>query len=311
MPKKLFLIIDGHALIYRAFFSMPPLTDKDGRLVNAVYGFTKNLLLSLRDFEPQYLSVVFDHKEASKKRKEAYSLYKANRPKMPKELRDQVGIAKEVVDSLNVPKFELAGFEGDDLIGFLVSQVNQEKNLKSTIVTGDKDLLQLVNDKVTVFIPDRTKKRGAIEYNVDLVKKFLGIYPHQVVDYKALLGDASDNIPGVKGVGAKTALKLINDFGSLENLYKKLEEIEKNNNYSYIKGKLLQNLKEQKEKAFLSYQLAKIDCLAPLDFNLKKCLIQDYDKVRALAIFDQLDFKSLTSYLPKDRLDAVIEQTLF
>ena len=106
MPKKLFLIIDGHALIYRAFFSMPPLTDKDGRLVNAVYGFTKNLLLSLRDFEPQYLSVVFDHKEASKKRKEAYSLYKANRPKMPKELRDQVGIAKEVVDSLNVPKFE-------------------------------------------------------------------------------------------------------------------------------------------------------------------------------------------------------------
>ena len=171
--------------------------------------------------------------------------------------------------------------------------------------------MQLVNDKVTVFIPDRTKKRGAIEYNVDLVKKFLGIYPHQVVDYKALLGDASDNIPGVKGVGAKTALKLINDFGSLENLYKKLEEIEKNNNYSYIKGKLLQNLKEQKEKAFLSYQLAKIDCLAPLDFNLKKCLIQDYDKVRALAIFDQLDFKSLTSYLPKDRLDAVIEQTLF
>jgi DNA polymerase-1 len=309
--EKLFLIIDGHALIYRSYFAMPPLTDTKGRVVGAVFGFAKTLLLALRDFEPDYISVVFDHRKASQERKNIYPLYKANRPPMPEDLRPQIDLTKKLVGVFNIPKFELEGLEGDDLIGFLSAQANKELDLKTTIVTGDKDLLQLVDEKVRVFIPDRSRKHDSIEYTPKLVKKYLDIYPNQVVDYKALRGDPSDNIPGVLGVGKKTALKLIHEFSTIEKLYEELPKIQEEGGRDFIKGKLLEKLVNDKEKAFLSYKLAKIKREAPFDFDLEKCLVSDYDKEEVTKLFDELGFQSLKKNLPKDKFDMAIEQSLF
>lgn len=308
--EKLFLIIDGHALIYKSYFAMPPLTDKKGRVVGAVFGFTKTLLLAFKNFQPDYISVVFDHKNASQERKKIYPEYKANRPPMPEDLRPQIDLAKKVVEVFNIPQFELEGMEGDDLIGFLATQAKNE-DLKTTIITGDKDLLQLVNDKITVFIPNRNRNKDPIEYNPKLVKKYLGIYPNQIVDYKALLGDPSDNIPGIMGVGKKTALKLIEEFSNIENLYQELPKIKQKGQHDFIKGKLLERLVENKDKAFLSYKLAKIKREAPFKFDLKKCLVSDYEKEKAINLLDELDFQTLKKNLPKDNLDIAIEQSLF
>ncbi len=186
------MLVDAHAIIYRAYFALPPtLTTPDGMLVNAAFGFARILLTAIRDMKPTYLSVVFDHPEPTFRHKE-YEDYKAHREKMPDDLIPQIGVTKEIVENLNIPQFEMAGYEADDLIGTLSQQSDQ----KTVIVTGDQDMFQLVNDKVHVWLPPRGK-HPADEYDRAKVHKKLGVYPEQVIDMKALMGDSSDNIPGI------------------------------------------------------------------------------------------------------------------
>ena len=276
MSRKTFLLVDAHALIYRAYYAFPNLTDSEGHLVNALYGFSKMFLSALTYFEPEYAAVCFDHPKPTF-RHEKYEAYKANRSKMPDDLIPQISQVKEMVDVLNVPRFEISGFEADDLIGTVNCKVEDMDNeLLTVIVTGDQDSFQLVDNDTHIWMPARGKQRGDIEYDAELVKKKWGIRPDQVVDMKALMGDSSDNIPGIKGIGKKTAEKLIQRFDSLEKIYQFLDKNPEGDDL--IKGSLLKKLTEGKEDAFVSQDLATIDCDAPIDFDLESCRVTSYDK---------------------------------
>lgn len=311
-----FILIDGHALIYRAYHAFPGLTSPSGMLINAVYGFARIMLTSIRDLEPEYIAVAFDHKGKTHREKE-FVEYKAQRAPMPDDLIPQIEIIKRFVDALNVPRFELEGFEADDLIGTITCQLkgsldhvtqpnDTNADVTVTVVTGDKDLLQLVRPGVSVFMPSRTKDQGDINYGREQVFEKMGVYPEQVIDLKALMGDASDNIPGVKGIGKKTAATLIQTFGTLDALYTAIEA-EK----SGLKGATLQKLIDGKESAYLSQKLATIECSVPVEFNLEKCRVTQYDKQTVVDLFHELDFKSLVPLLPKDDFENSVQSALF
>ncbi|MDQ5951464.1 MAG: 53EXOc protein [Patescibacteria group bacterium] len=307
-----FVIFDGHGLIYRAYHAFPPLSTKEGVLVNAVYGFSRILLTALNDLHPEYVAVAFDRKEKTK-REEEYADYKAHRPSMPDDLKPQIGLVKEVVQALNIPQFELAGFEADDLIGTVTTKLSKESDIESIIVTGDKDMFQLVDDNVHVWMPARGKQAiEETEYDSDGVEQKMGVKPNQIVDLKALMGDSSDNIPGVRGVGTKTAQILIQTFGSLEGLYQRVAEIQETEGKdTVLKGALLQKLINGKEDAYLSQKLARIDRDAPIDFLLEPCKISSYDKEKVSKMFEDLEFRSLITLLPKDEFELGIQNALF
>lgn len=307
-----FVIVDGHGIIYRAYHAFPPLSTTDGTLVNAVYGFSRILLTAIRNLEPEYLAVAFDHK-APTKRSETFKDYKANRPAMPDDLRPQIEIVKEVVSTLNIPQFEEAGVEADDLIGSITKQISDNPKTQATIVTSDKDLLQLVDDEIHVWMPARGRGKGDMEFDPAEVKQVLGVTPQQIIDLKALMGDASDNIPGVKGIGKKTAQKLIAEFQSLNGVYQRIEQLAKDPNLSdpIIKGALLDKLVADKENAYLSQQLATIDRHVKTDFSLEDCRVTAYDKEAAAKLFEKLQFDSLIGMLPKDEFEIGIQNALF
>lgn len=304
-----FLLVDAHALIYRAYYAIPNLTDPNGHLVNAVYGFSKMMLGAINYFEPEYAAVCFDHKSETF-RKQKYKEYKAQRAKMPDDLIPQIQIVKDVVQALNIPQFEIPGFEADDLIGTVNCKVeDSHQDLLTVIMTGDQDAFQLVDDNTHVFMPARAKQQGDMEYDADLVAKRLGLLPSQVVDYKALRGDTSDNIPGVRGIGPKTALQLLQRFDNLENLYQFLDAHPEGD--AQLKGAVLSKLLTNRAEAFLSQDLARIDCGAPIDFELEKCRVTTYDKKIVSQIFNDLGFKSLHKMLPQDDFDQAIQEALF
>ena len=311
--RERFIIFDGHALLYRAFHGFPELSSPDGTLVNAVYGFTRILLTVIRDFEPKYLAVAFDHK-AKTKRAEKYASYKANRPEMPEGLRHQIPMVKDIVTALNIPLFTIEGEEADDLIGSIAAQVQASgtsKTVLTTIVSGDKDLLQLVTPDVSVWIPGGKWSKDT-EYFAPQVVTKMGVAPNQVVDLKALMGDASDNIPGVAGIGKVGAQKLIAACGTLENLYELVEKVTAGEEeHPLLKGSLLKKLVANKEMAFISQELARIDTAVPIDFDLQKCVVRDYDKEEVLAAFESLNFSSLVRLLPADRFEEALQQALF
>lgn len=319
MPKRpVFLLIDGHAVIYRAFYALPKLTDPKGRVVNAVYGFTRILLAAINEFEPKYLAVTFDHRKPTFRHKE-FKDYKAQRPEMPDDLKPQIPLVKEIVTVLNIPQFEIEGYEADDLIGTLSykldhnpKELKADENLLSIVVTGDKDLLQLVDDNTHVWLPGRGKKSD-LEYDREQVKADLNIYPEQVVDMKALMGDSSDNIPGIKGIGKKTAASLINEFGSLDNIFQAVAKIEAKqiDPGGLLKGAVLEKLRTGKESAYLSQMLAKIELDVPLKINLPQCQVESYDKAKVVELFKQYDFNSLIEQLPGDQLETDIQEALF
>lgn len=306
--KEKFIIIDGNALIHRAFHALPPLTTKDGRLMNAAYGFTTILLKALKDLKPDYIAVTFDLKGPTF-RHEQYVDYKATRKKQPDELYDQIPIVKDIVKAFNIKIFEKTGFEADDVIGTLCKhkQVDRPEML-SLIVTGDMDTLQLVDDNTQVF----TLRKGmsdTIIYDVKGVKeKYNGLLPGQMIDYKALRGDVSDNIPGVKGIGEKTAIDLLLKFKTLENLY---QEIEKNSGKAQsIKERIRNLLVEFKSDALMSKDLATIRQNVEIDFNLEDCRVQDYDREEILKLFSELQFNSLLARLPETKTQAnIFEET--
>jgi len=288
--KPKLIIIDGNALIHRSFHALPPtLRNKKGVLVNAVYGFTSFLLKALNEFHPEYVVLTLD-KKGPTFRHEAYSEYKATRVKAPDELYEQIPLVKQVAEAFNIPIFELSGFEADDLIGTICEQTKKEKNLEKIIITGDLDTLQLIDNQTKVY----TMSRGlsdSVLYNAEQVKAHYSLEPDQIIDYKALRGDVSDNIPGVKGIGEKTASELLVEFKTLDGVYK---AVEKNN--PKIRPRILELLKEHRESAYLSQQLATINLEAPLKFSLKDISFSSFKLENVLEVFSEFEFKSL---LPK------------
>lgn len=312
-----FLLIDGHALIYRAYHAYPELTAPDGRLINAVFGFSRILLTSLRDQEPEYLAVAFDHKGPTF-RHEAYQEYKAHRAEMPDDLKPQIEIIKEVVAALNIPIFEMAGYEADDLVGTLARQAGELGEVQTVIVSGDKDLLQLVTDSTSVFIPGRGKWSHDVLYDDIQVEKKMGVAPEQVIDLKGLMGDSSDNIPGVKGVGAKTATRLLEHFTTLEKLYQHLDAVDAQTNPKQAVDKdkgltasVINKLLTDRDKAFMSRELATINTQVPIELDLPACRVRHYDKEVVSELFESLDFASLMPLLPDDAFEGDVQDALF
>lgn len=286
--KKKFVLIDSHALIHRAFHALPPLNTQQGELVNAVFGFFSILFSALKDLKPDYVVAAFDLAKPTF-RHQQFSEYKANRVKAPDELYGQIGRVKEGLTALNIPIFEKEGFEADDILGTVTKKLENEKDIEVFIVTGDLDTLQLVGPKIKIFTPKRGIKDTQI-YNEVAIKERFGLSPKQMADFKGLKGDPSDNIPGVPGVGDKTASSLLQEFGSLDNLYKKIET-------SNLPEKLKQKLIENKEQAFFSRQLAQIHKDVPISFSLKEALWEDFKADKAKGFLESLKFFSLIKRL--------------
>ncbi len=287
--QKILLLIDGNALLHRAFHALPEMLSPKGQMVNAVYGFSAMLFKVLREMDPEYIVATFDM-AAPTFRHEEYKEYKAHRVKGPNELYTQLPLIKDILKSLNISIFERKGYEADDLIGTIAKMANKNKNVMTMIATGDLDTLQLINKNTKVY----TLKKGikdTITYDEKAVIDRYGIKPEQVVDFKGLKGDPSDNIPGVAGVGEKTASTLIKEYGSMENLYKK-------KNLEKLPEKLKQKLVDNKEMAFFSKKLATIKLNVPVEFSLKDSTWQDYDVSKTKKILEDLEFRSLISRLP-------------
>ena len=212
------MLLDGNGLIYRGYFALPPLTTSKGELVNAVFGFCSIVLRGIADIRPDYVAVAFDL-QGPTFRHEQYAEYKATRQRMPDDLRDQFPKVREVVKALRIPVYELAGYEADDVIGTITVDA-ERRGLETTIVTGDLDMLQLVTDH-TRLMTTRSGVENTILYDPARIAERFDLVPGQMIDYKALKGDPTDNIPGVPGVGEKTAAKLIREFGTLEALYER------------------------------------------------------------------------------------------
>lgn len=285
-------MIDGHAILHRAFHAFPSsLTTRKGEQVNAVYGFTRMLLGVIADLHPKYLAVAFDRPEPTFRHKEFIG-YQVQRPKMEAELKNQIGRVHQVVEALNIPIFEKAGFEADDMIGTLSCQAAAKK-IQTIIVSGDRDLMQLVGRNTKIYLPQKgfTEARLCGEPEV---KEILGIKPSQVIDYKALVGDSSDNYPGVSGIGPKTAVLLLQQYQNLEKIYQNLDK---------IKPLVAEKLKKGKESALLSQKLATILLRAPAKLNLKACRVADYDREKIIRLFEELEFKSLINKLPGAELE--------
>jgi DNA polymerase-1 len=282
MSKKI-LIIDSNALIHRAYHALPPFTTKEGVLVNAVYGYITTLKNAIDRIEPDYIVATFDL-PGKTFRHHRFEAYKANREKAPDDLYQQIPLVKQFLNSCDIPIYQKEGFEADDVIGSISNQLNHQAKLEKYIVTGDKDTLQLVNDNTKVFTLGRGITDPVLFDEKKVVEKFK-IKPDQVVDYKALRGDPSDNIPGVAGVGDKTATDLILEFGSLENIY---------NNLDKIKSKAVRaKLEKDKDKAFLSQELAEIKQDIEMDFDLEKTQKKDFCNEKFKRFLISLEFKSL------------------
>ena len=294
MSEKI-VLIDGHSILNRAFYGIPELTNSEGLHTNAVYGFLNILFKILDEEKAQYLAVAFDLKAPTFRHK-MYAEYKGTRKAMPEELREQVPVMKEVLSAMGVPLLMKEGYEADDLLGTIAGQA-ERAGLEVSIVSGDRDLLQLATDKVQIRIP-KTKRTGTeIEnyYAADVKEKYL-VTPTEFVDVKALMGDASDNIPGIPGVGEKTATKIISEFGSIENAHDHLEEIKPN------KAKL--SLEEHYDLAVLSKTLAKINTESPVTLDLQTAKLTDLYTLEAFTWMKKLEFKNLLSRFhveaPKD-----------
>ena len=289
-PSKKLILIDANALMHRAYHALPPLTTKKGEVVNAVYGFTSVLLKVIKELKPDYMICAFDVAGGTFRDK-IYDEYKAGRVKPDQEFYDQIPKIKEVVKALNIPIVEKQGFEADDVIGTISEQALHvtRYTLHVTIVTGDLDALQLVDENTEVY----TLRKGikdTVTYDEKAVQERYGLNPEQIIDYKGLRGDPSDNIPGVKGIGEKGAIDLLQKFGSMEKIY---QAIEKDKIGDLIKPKIKEKLIAQKKEALMSKELATIKRDMDIKLNLEDCVWGDYDKGELNNLFRELEFYSL------------------
>jgi DNA polymerase-1 len=290
--KKRLLVIDGNSLLHRAWHALPPsLTTKDGIVINAVYGFTSLLLKALRELSPDFIVVAFDRKEPTF-RHEAYEAYKATREKQPEELYAQLPILKSVLETMGVPFLEKAGFEADDIIGTVVAH---SKGAEKIIMTGDLDILQLIDSETKVYTP----KKGISDltvYDESAVRDRYGLTPEQMIDFKALRGDPSDNIPGVRGIGEKTATILLSQFGTLDTIYRVLETNDPR--MEKVSARVRELLSAGKEQAFLSKKLVTIVLDVPVAVSLEKLRLKPFNRPEIQKLFQELGFKSLLERLP-------------
>ncbi len=280
------VLLDSHALIHRAYHAIPPnLTSPNGEPTNATFGFTSTLLKVLADEKPDYIAATFD--VGAPFREQKFAAYKAQRPPLPDDLRVQLQRARDVVAALNIPAFGVEGYEADDLLGTLAQQANA-RGVDVVIVTGDTDAFQLVNAQTRVLTFSR-QFGETILYDTAKVRERYQLEPIQLIDYKALKGDPSDNIPGVSGIGEKTATKLVQTFGTVENIYAHLDEIE---------PKLREKLRVGAEQARVGKELVTILLDAPAQLDLEQCHVAQFDRERVVAFFRQMGFRSLIERLP-------------
>ncbi|TYQ13333.1 UNVERIFIED_CONTAM: DNA polymerase I [Acetivibrio alkalicellulosi] len=283
MNKQKLMIIDGNSILNRAFYGVQFLSTSDGIFTNAVYGFINIMNKFLEEEKPDYICVAFDLKAPTFRHKQ-FEGYKAKRKAMPEELREQVPLMKEVLDAMNIKRLEMEGFEADDILGS-IALCGEKRNVEVVVVTGDRDALQLASTSTRVKIP-KTKggKTETEEYDYDTIVKTYGIEPKQFIDVKALMGDSSDNIPGVPGIGEKTALEMIREYKDLENLYNSIDKI--------TKKKAKENLLNYKEQAFMSRELATIERNMPFLCEFDELKHDKYDNEKLLKLFEKLEFNS-------------------
>ena len=277
---KKILLIDGSSLIFRAFYAIRNLTTKDGVFVNGVYGFLNMYYKALELINPTHIFVAFD-KGSKTFRHNEFADYKGTRDNAPNEITYQFGILKDLLSSMNVNYLELDEYEADDIIG-TIAKLAQKEGFEVDIFTGDRDYLQLVDDNILVYLT----KKGISEIklmNTESILEEYDLSPKQLIDVKALQGDSSDNIPGVKGVGEKTALKLIQEYGNLENLYENIDN---------LKGKLKENLVNEKDKAYLSRYLGEIFLRVPIERNIEDFEIKDVNYNEYLKKLEKLEFNA-------------------
>lgn len=285
--KKL-VLIDGNAIMHRAYHALPPLSTKKGELVNAVYGFASTMLSVIENLKPDYIAASFDLAGPTF-RHEAYKEYKATRTKAPDEFYRQIPRVKEFVKDFNIPIFEKEGYEADDIIGTLTKQAEKTEEVEVVIVTGDLDTLQLVSGKTSVY----TMRKGlsdSVIYDEEKVRERYNLEPIQIIDYKGLRGDPSDNIPGVKGIGEKTATELLVKYGTVEKIYQSLSE---------IKDSVKEKLERDRLKAFMSKKLATISTDVPVKLELEKTRVHDFDREKLVNLFKELNFYSLIKRIPQ------------
>lgn len=308
---KRLIVIDGNSLMHRAFYALPPLTTKKGVQTGAVYGFTNMLFRLIEDYEPDYMGVAFDRKTPTFRHK-AYEDYKGTRQKTPEDLIPQFDILKELLTAMEMPIYEIDGYEADDILGTF-AKIASEKSLECLLVTGDRDALQLIDDNVNVLIT----KKGISDihrFDADEVKKEYGLSPAQIVDLKALMGDSSDNIPGVPRVGEKTGTKLLKEYQTLEGVYENIDNMKK--------SRVRDNLIKYKDQAIMSRELATIIKTVPIDIDISECYfaIPDSKKLRDMlielefnSILEKLDFtegSSKTEVRKKQTIDISSKQEL-
>ena len=293
MPKKI-LLLDGHSLAYRAFYGLP-LYDQSGRphfstsqgeFTNAVYGFAAMLLKVWNDEKPDYIAVAFDKGRTF--RDDKFAAYKATRAKMPDELVPQIERIMQLVTAFGIPAITADGYEADDILGTLAKRAARD-SLEAIIVTGDSDAFQLIEPNIKVFTSGRMYQ-DTVMYDEALIKERFGLTPQQLIDFKALKGDTSDNVPGVKGIGAKGATQLLQQYGSVENIYEHLPEV--------TPARAKSALEANREMAFLSKDLVTIRTDVPLQVTWQDCEVRTYNLTQVEALFDELEFKALRTRLP-------------
>ena len=297
MSEKI-VLIDGHSILNRAFYGLPDLTNSEGVHTNAVYGFLNIMARILEEEKPQYLTVAFDV-HAPTFRHQMYEAYKGTRKPMPQELREQVPLIRQVLEAMGVCIVSREGYEADDLLG-TIARRGEARGLEVTVVSGDRDLLQLATEKILVRIPKTRGGKTVIEdYHAAQVQETFQVTPPQIIELKALMGDTADNIPGIPGVGEKTAAKIIGTYGSIENAHDHLEEIKPN--------KARESLREHYDLAVLSKKLATIDTDAAIDFSWEEARLGNLYTPEAYEMFRRLDFKNLLSRFDQEQQPQAME----
>jgi DNA polymerase I-like protein with 3'-5' exonuclease and polymerase domains len=294
---KRLVLVDGNALLHRAYHATPPLTTSKGELVNAVYGFTAMLLKALQELSPDYIAVAWDMR-APTFRHTQYEGYKANRGPADEGLTVQYDRVFQITKALDIPEFKLPGFEADDLVGALARQAEKkEKALEIIILTGDRDIMQLIDKQIKVLMPKKTLQDVGLYGEEEFALRF-GFSPKNLIDYKGLAGDASDNIPGVPGVGEVTATKLIQQYGTVEKIYKQASLAARDKHQKEFPPRLLELLLKGKDSAEMSKKLATIETEIPIELDLSKCRIHTFDPGKVKELFLELEFRSLVSKIP-------------
>jgi DNA polymerase-1 len=282
------MLLDSNGLIYRGYHALPPLTTSRGELVNAVFGFCSILLRGIQDLQPEYVAACFDLPGPTF-RHEQFAEYKATRTPMPDDLRSQFPLVRQVVAALRIPVYEMAGFEADDVIGTITRDLDARGGIETTIVTGDLDMLQIVSDR-TRLMTTRQGVDSTIYYDAAKIWERFELRPDQMIDYKALKGDPTDNIPGIPGVGEKTAAKVIGQYGSLEGVYERIDEVKPD--------KLRDKLVEAHDQVFASRELSRIVRDLPITLDLEAARLSDYDRAEVVRLFREFEFRTLIDRLP-------------